>query len=200
MRRSEHRIPSQPSEAPVMHRRAPHRKSVLRHSPAYHRQEEYRRELESNELSQSFPVWRGHSCPPIRQHRPHQCCVSSGYSKPCCQVAQPKTAAEPLPAYPKHHLWAVTYPPQRKTSISSIGTSRAILEHEPQLAMFIASHDLRDLDGAQTPPGWTFFKTNDKNQRRKRSPSACFMTCPPTSEMDLVNGMSLGQTSTQFCA
>jgi len=38
------------------------------------------------------------------------------------------------------------------------------------------------------------------DQRRKRSPSACFMTCPPTSEMDLVSGMSLGQTSTQFWA
>src|SRR5579864_4952025 len=30
--------------------------------------------------------------------------------------------------------------------------------------------------------------------------NACFMTWPPTSEMDLVNGMSLGHTSTQFCA
>ena len=40
----------------------------------------------------------------------------------------------------------------------------------------------------------------DKNQRRKRSPRACFMTWPPTSEMDLVRGISLGQTSTQFCA
>jgi hypothetical protein len=41
---------------------------------------------------------------------------------------------------------------------------------------------------------------SDKNQRRKRSPMACFMTAPPTSEMDRVSGMSLGQTSTQFCA
>jgi hypothetical protein len=38
------------------------------------------------------------------------------------------------------------------------------------------------------------------NQRRKRSSSACFMTCPPTSEIDLVKGISLGQTSTQFWA
>src|ERR1700684_102040 len=36
--------------------------------------------------------------------------------------------------------------------------------------------------------------------RRKRSPSACFMTAPPTSEIALVSGISLGQTSTQFCA
>lgn len=35
---------------------------------------------------------------------------------------------------------------------------------------------------------------------RIKSPSACFITCPPTSEMDLVSGMSLGQTSTQFWA
>ena len=44
---------------------------------------------------------------------------------------------------------------------------------------------------------------NDKisaNQRRKRSPKACFITWPPTSEMDFVSGISLGQTSTQFCA
>ena len=40
----------------------------------------------------------------------------------------------------------------------------------------------------------------DKNQRRKRSPMACFMTCPLTSEIDFVSGISLGQTSTQFCA
>jgi hypothetical protein len=37
-------------------------------------------------------------------------------------------------------------------------------------------------------------------QRRKRSPRACFITWPPTSEIDLVSGMSLGQTSTQFWA
>ena len=33
---------------------------------------------------------------------------------------------------------------------------------------------------------------------RNRSPIACFMTAPPTSEIDFVSGMSLGQTSTQF--
>jgi hypothetical protein len=38
------------------------------------------------------------------------------------------------------------------------------------------------------------------DQLRKRSPMACFMTAPPTSEIDLVSGISLGQTSTQFCA
>lgn len=31
-----------------------------------------------------------------------------------------------------------------------------------------------------------------------RSPMACFMTEPPTSEMERVSGISLGQTSTQF--
>jgi len=31
-----------------------------------------------------------------------------------------------------------------------------------------------------------------------KSPMACFMTWPPTSEMDFVSGISLGQTSTQF--
>src|SRR6267142_545082 len=31
-----------------------------------------------------------------------------------------------------------------------------------------------------------------------RSRMACFMTCPPTSEMDFVSGMSFGQISTQF--
>jgi hypothetical protein len=33
-----------------------------------------------------------------------------------------------------------------------------------------------------------------------RSPSACFITCPPTSAIDFVSGMSFGQISTQFCA
>ncbi len=33
-----------------------------------------------------------------------------------------------------------------------------------------------------------------------RSPIACFITWPPTSAIDLVSGMSLGQISTQFCA
>lgn len=33
-----------------------------------------------------------------------------------------------------------------------------------------------------------------------KSPIACFMTCPPTSAMDLVSGMSFGQISTQFWA
>ena len=33
-----------------------------------------------------------------------------------------------------------------------------------------------------------------------RSLIACFITCPDTAEMELVSGMSLGQTSTQFCA
>src|SRR5579864_2194686 len=46
---------------------------------------------------------------------------------------------------------------------------------------------------------WALRK-NDKNQRRKRSPRACSITCPPTSEIDFVSGMSLGQTSTQFWA
>ena len=33
---------------------------------------------------------------------------------------------------------------------------------------------------------------------RSRLPKACFMTAPPTSEIDWVRGMSLGQASTQF--
>jgi len=33
-----------------------------------------------------------------------------------------------------------------------------------------------------------------------KSPMACFITSPPTSAMERVRGMSLGQTSTQFCA
>jgi hypothetical protein len=33
-----------------------------------------------------------------------------------------------------------------------------------------------------------------------KSPSACFITSPPTSAIDVVNGISLGQISTQFCA
>ena len=41
---------------------------------------------------------------------------------------------------------------------------------------------------------------NDANQRRKRSPIACFMTSPLTSDIALVSGISFGQTSTQFCA
>jgi hypothetical protein len=35
---------------------------------------------------------------------------------------------------------------------------------------------------------------------RKKSLSACLITSRPVSEMALVRGMSLGQTSTQFCA
>ena len=35
---------------------------------------------------------------------------------------------------------------------------------------------------------------------RKKSLIACHITCPPTSAMDLVSGISFGQTSTQFCA
>jgi hypothetical protein len=34
----------------------------------------------------------------------------------------------------------------------------------------------------------------------KRSLMACHITWPPTSAMDLVNGNSFGQISTQFCA
>ena len=34
----------------------------------------------------------------------------------------------------------------------------------------------------------------------KKSFTACHITWPPTSAMDLVSGMSFGQTSTQFCA
>lgn len=33
---------------------------------------------------------------------------------------------------------------------------------------------------------------------RNRSPMACFITSPPTSEIERVRGMSLGQASTQF--
>src|SRR5262249_19233212 len=40
----------------------------------------------------------------------------------------------------------------------------------------------------------------DRNQRRERSPMACFMTSRLTSEIELVSGISLGQTSTQFWA
>ena len=36
--------------------------------------------------------------------------------------------------------------------------------------------------------------------RLNRSPMACFMTAPPTSEIDRVSGISFGQASTQFCA
>lgn len=36
--------------------------------------------------------------------------------------------------------------------------------------------------------------------RVKMSLIACFMTWPATVEIDLVRGISLGQTSTQFCA
>jgi hypothetical protein len=35
---------------------------------------------------------------------------------------------------------------------------------------------------------------------RNKSPIACFITAPPTAEIDRVRGMSLGQASTQFCA
>jgi len=38
------------------------------------------------------------------------------------------------------------------------------------------------------------------NQRRNRSPTACFITAPPTSDIDRVSGISFGQASTQFCA
>lgn len=37
-------------------------------------------------------------------------------------------------------------------------------------------------------------------QRWNKSPIACFMTSPPTSEIDRVSGMSFGQDSRQFCA
>ena len=39
---------------------------------------------------------------------------------------------------------------------------------------------------------------NRKDYFRNKSATACFITCPPTSAMDLVSGMSFGQISTQF--
>jgi len=54
--------------------------------------------------------------------RPHELtCVSSGYSKPCCQVVQPETAAGPLLAYPKHPIPGGYYLPRGKMLYSSIG-------------------------------------------------------------------------------
>ena len=35
---------------------------------------------------------------------------------------------------------------------------------------------------------------------RNKSPTACFITCPATCEIELVSGISFGQISTQFCA
>src|SRR6266571_3578236 len=56
------------------------------------------------------------------------------------------------------------------------------------LRMFLTANDAKDSSSAL------------RNQRRKRSPTACFITPPPTSEIERVNGISLGQASTQFCA
>lgn len=38
------------------------------------------------------------------------------------------------------------------------------------------------------------------NYLRRRSVRACFMTCPPTTAMEVVSGISFGQISTQFWA
>ena len=56
----------------------------------------------------------------------------------------------------------------------------------------------------ETPTG--FRRSPDKRVETqkvyvlKKSFTACHITWPPTSAIDLVNGMSFGQTSTQFCA
>src|SRR5260370_11158715 len=52
-------------------------------------------------------------------------------------------------------------------------------------------------DGASPVPTEETRKTR---HLRSRSPSACFMTWPPTSAIDVVSGMSFGQISTQFWA
>ena len=69
-------------------------------------------------LKRSFRVG-GHSLPPYALTKLF--CVSSGYSKSCCQVAQPKSSARPLLAYPKHLRRMVTAHPRRKMPNSSIG-------------------------------------------------------------------------------
>src|SRR5262245_12931859 len=51
-----------------------------------------------------------------------------------------------------------------------------------------------------TPVVWGLISSVQGYHRRKRSPTACFITAPPTSAMERVRGMSLGQISTQFCA
>ena len=74
VRRPEHRIPSQPPEMPAVCVRAAHGKGAARHPPAHHRQEDNRRELKSDELSQGSCV--GQALLPAKP--PHQFFFGSG--------------------------------------------------------------------------------------------------------------------------
>src|SRR6266498_188271 len=52
---------------------------------------------------------------------------------------------------------------------------------------------------------WLYFSAHSavnrlSSYRLNKSPTACFITAPPTSEIERVSGISFGHASTQFCA
>ncbi len=109
-------------------------------------------------------------------------------------MAQSKTPAGPLRPYPN-------------SLVTRLAEARSLWFYRQVTGRLWPSAECRIMCQATSKLArvrWRFrlqrLEPNDKNQRRKRSPNACFMTWPPTSEMDFVSGISLGQTSTQFWA
>ncbi len=153
-----------------------------------------------NEVSQVFPCGAGTQARQTANTASRLFSVSAAILSHAVKWPNPNCAG-PLLEYPKHHLAVVTYLPRKKMPYCSIGKLRAILETSHKLAYIPGKPRLGASWMFRGPARLGgFSEQSDKFQRRKRSPSACFMTCPPTSEMDLVSGISLGQTSTQFCA
>jgi hypothetical protein len=127
--------------------------------------------------------------------------TTGGDSTPCCQEAQPKNAVRPLRTVPKSltNVWLLVVTVACSSGKLIIQTAR---EGPSQTGpgsplMWPANSALAAFRCQAVLPGCC---RSDKNQRRKRSLMACFMTSPLTSEMERVRGISFGQTSTQFWA
>jgi hypothetical protein len=200
-----------------------HRECLNRH-PGANRQCGQSYDLESDEASQDLDLCAGLNlrllCFRLRFF------ASSGYSKPSCQGGQPDTArgrylstssritGSPLPVTLLRPREA-----EAKLSAASDGPNsngfRAFPCGPPtstwpgsmvDLSPRVAENEQRDAVKGQAEcnvrdsfPG-PIVSSVVEPYRLKRSPKACFMTCPPTSEIDFVRGISLGQTSTQFWA
>ncbi len=183
-----------------MHVRAVHRKGAARHPPAHHGQEEYRRELKSNEVSQVFPCGAGTLACQTANTASQLFSVSAAILSHAVKRPNPRRPSDHyLRTQSTPSRWLLTFHERRCPTVLSANHG-PFLRLCANLRICPASRHLARFGCRLIPPGWAVSRQSDKFQRRKRSPSACFMTCPPTSEMDLVSGISLGQTSTQFCA
>ncbi len=179
-----------------MHRHRVHGKCRARHSAAHGREQQHGRELESSAtFHEVATVWGGHSCPPIVSHA-SAAILSHAVKPPNPRPPTARYLRTQLLSAPRR-LLRVTRPEGARVFNLFIGKLRAILEAAKEYVYELCQPQLRRiLSLGRFNPN----PQSDKNQRRKRSPRACFMTCPLTSEIDFVSGISLGQTSTQFWA